>query len=180
MKEEGRLIRLPLACSESPLNSGVNHNFCWDGRFLWVASPDQEPTPSSSASLATPGQERFLAVIDPRSGQIAKFTAADGLPPMQMFGGAAVAALGPGKAVVAGHFGRSWCVIATFSPEKGRTLDVFFEAREAREPNHDEPGKPRQWPFPSAVSARSTRRPPTPPRPGNGCYSAGAGVFRRS
>jgi hypothetical protein len=76
MKEKGRLIRLPLLCCEAPMHSGINHNLCWDGRFLWVASPDQEPHPS------TPGQERFLAVVDPRSEEITKFTAEDGLPPM--------------------------------------------------------------------------------------------------
>ena len=118
---------------------------CWDGRFLWIVSPD------SDAHLLGrwPARERFLAVIDPTTRQITKFTAADGLPPMKdPFGAAAVTAIGPGEVLVAGSFGRSWCAIATYHSEKRKVLDVFFEAREIRQPGHEQQWNDKSVAFP--------------------------------
>ena len=136
MKERGRLIRLPLEILRTTIEyvgSTPGMNICWDGRFLWVVSPG---TPEE-ASVATATRKRFLAVIDPQSEQIVKLTADDGLPPMSHVdgGSAAVTALGPGRVLVAGSFGRSWCGIATFSRVNRIALDLFFEAREVFEHN---------------------------------------------
>jgi len=78
-----------------------------------------------------------LAVIDPTTERIWKFTADDNLPPMST---GSVAPLAPGKVCVAGYFGRTWCAIATFDPDKGKSLKVFFEAREVVDfRNYDAP-----------------------------------------
>jgi hypothetical protein len=150
MKEKGRLIRLPLEmqrlrAGDPGRASGMN--LCWDGRFLWVVSPGTR----EEASDATAAAKRFLAAIDPQTEQIVKLTADDGLPPMNhpVHGAsAAVTAIGPGKVLVAGYFGRSWCGIATVSREKKIALDVFFEATNVYEPTKREESAAKMVAFP--------------------------------
>jgi hypothetical protein len=89
-----------------------------------------------------------LAAVDPTSEQITKFTAADGLPPMEEAKGwGGLTPLGPGRILIAGCFERSWAAIATFSADKGKALDVFFEARELRQS-----GRGEQWKAKSVAS----------------------------
>ena len=106
-------------------------NVCFDGRYVWIASPDT----SAPQTLGVPAQPaddstRFLAVIDPHSEAIWKFTAADGLPPLGLNRGAAVAPFAPGRICVAGYFGREWCGVASFDPVRGKSFQVIYEAHE--------------------------------------------------
>ncbi len=129
MKKKGELRPLSLRRSPMRMRTGYDRgiNICSDGKYVWVASPDPA---------------RFLAVIDPQSERIWKFTADDGLPPMGGQNGAAVAPLGQGRVCVAGYFGRAWCAVASFDPQKGKSLKVIHEARavaEGRRPGDADP-----------------------------------------
>jgi hypothetical protein len=134
VKKKGQLVRLPLKARDvgGDAAGGYGKNFCWDGKLFWVAVPDSGDLRGNTAPR--PGT---LSAVDPVTERIsATFTADDGLPPADYYS-MAVTGLGPGKALVAGYFGRSWCAIATWNAEKGKSLDVFFEAREIAESGQD-------------------------------------------
>ena len=128
MKERDRLRPLPLTIGVSdpvsrdgwiaaagPNSGRATINVCWDGRYLWALNP---------------GESGSLAVIDPVSEELWKFGPEDGLPPSTS---CAVTALAPGRVCAAGYFGHTWCAVATFDPQKGKSLKVFFEAHLADE-----------------------------------------------
>ncbi len=129
MKQKGRLKQLPLEFTPIEQDKRRNRrtvNFCWDGRYVWGASPGHK--------------DQFLAVVDPETEEVWKFTAEDGLPPMNTGGGVAITAMTPGKVCIAGYFGRSWYATATFDPEVGKSFEVFHEGRiVARPQEYDSP-----------------------------------------
>ena len=82
-------------------------------------------------------------MIDPTSEKVWEFTERDGLPTTRIDDPQEalrtpqylrVAPLGPGRACVAGYFGRTWLAMATFDPQvgpvQGRSIKVFHEARD--------------------------------------------------
>ena len=178
MKEKGRLTRLPLECCEAALHSGANHNLCWDGRLLWVASPDRDPRPSE------PSRERFLAVVEPRSEQITRFTAEDGLPPMKNVqgvhaGAAAVAALGPGKAWSPATSGVPGARLPPSAPNGGNRWTCSLRLAKSRKRPQANGGRPKPWHLPSGSFARSGARPQKVDRPSNECFSLVTGTSDR-
>ena len=139
MRRPGRLVPLALPGHPNPNFAAGRQvtNACWDGRYVWFASPAADPgTPKrvtgggQSGLEYAPGGKPFLAAVEPATGKVWTFSAADGLPPMKSPGGPAVTPLEPGKICLAGHFGRSWCGVATLDPAAGIKLDIFYEARE--------------------------------------------------
>ncbi len=139
MRRPGRLVPLALPGHPNPNFAAGRQvtNACWDGRYVWFASPAANPgTPKRATGGGQSGLEYapegkpFLAAVEPATGKVWTFSAADGLPPMQSPGGPAVTPLEPGKICLAGHFGRSWCGVATLDPAAGIKLDIFYEARE--------------------------------------------------
>ncbi|MEI8373535.1 MAG: hypothetical protein WCJ35_11975 [Planctomycetota bacterium] len=117
--KKGEFLRLPEPLQPPEHLGDPKHgNICFDGRFIWVGQHDPD---------------RSLAVIEPTSQRIWRFTAGDELPPMNA---CCLAPLAPGKVCVAGYFGRTWCAIATFDREKGKSLNVFFEAKEVFDSRH--------------------------------------------
>lgn len=122
MRDKGQLTLLPITfhdCNSSYPNSA---NFCWDGRYVWGVSPTKE--------------NQFLVAIDPKTEQIWKVDADAGLPPMDGADGGVITALAPGKAIVAGYFGRRWIASADLDPDHGIRFEVFHEARKVREDIH--------------------------------------------
>ena len=94
---------------------------CFDGKYGWVP-------------LVDPGKPARLLVIDPASEKVTEVTAQEGLPaevaPASGNALLAATALAPGKAFLAGSFGRSWLGIATFEADKGAEVKVIHEARD--------------------------------------------------
>jgi hypothetical protein len=98
----------------------------YDGRYVWAT--------------AVFGSDKLLPevwVIDPRSKKRWQITAAHGLPLHPSKKGTIetrghqtvmVAPVSPGKAVIAGAFGRTWLASVTFDPEGNHDVDVFHEA----------------------------------------------------
>ena len=109
MGEPGRLVPSSLVRTKEQVFPVV------DGRLAWVVSGFPQPG---------------LSAVDASSGDlIAQFTEADGLPPCRR---AHVAPLEPGKVVVAGYFGRSFCGIAAVDPRDGtKSFKILYEARDA-------------------------------------------------
>ena len=82
----------------------------------------------------------MLLILDPKSEKVWEVTGADGLPqppneqlranvPKSLL----VAPLGPGRACVAGSYGRAWVAIVSFDREKEKaTVKIIHEAREAQ------------------------------------------------
>ena len=105
-------------------------NVCFDGRYVWIASPDTN-APQTPGVPAQPADDstRFLAVIDPHSEAIWKFTAADGLPPLGLNRGAAVAPFAR-ESLRGRLLGRAWCGVASFDPVRGKSFQVIYEAHE--------------------------------------------------
>ena len=100
---------------------------CFDGRYAWV------PVNRTNVPPAHP----MLLVIDPASGRTWTVGAEDGLPfpplgepPAPYFRSLMVAPVAPGKACVAGWFGRTWLAMVSFEPGAGKSVKVFHEARE--------------------------------------------------
>ncbi len=121
MTTPGRLRRV---FSSTLLNFNFTH-VGYDGRFVW-------------ASAVRHNHAARLFVIDPTNGRVREVTREDGLPTADQDGlprvdisqALAVAPLGPGRACLAGSFGRAWLAIATFDPASGPSVEVFHEARE--------------------------------------------------
>ena len=94
---------------------------CFDGQFAWVP-------------IHPPGKPARLLVIDAENETVDEFTAADGLPTdLEATTSSATlmaAALAPGKALLAGSFGKAWIGIATIDKEKGKSLKLIHEARD--------------------------------------------------
>lgn len=96
---------------------------CYDGRFAWVPATMY-------------GQPPRLLIVDPETEKVVEFTAADGLPheALSESSRSSIGAtpLAAGKVLLAGSFGKSWLAIATFDPEKGKSLKIIHEARDQR------------------------------------------------
>lgn len=129
MKEPGRMTRV----WQGELNSHVSmvvcasirDHICYDGRLVWAAI---------DRHLAPP----VLLAIGPRSAQVWQFSASDGLPDIKRAADGAnntnfyaVAPISPGKACVAGFFGKTWLAVATVDDSGRKSVQIFHEAREA-------------------------------------------------
>jgi len=100
----------------------------YDGKYVWAT--------------AVFGSDKRLPevwVVDPRSKQRWQITAAHGLPLHSSKMGTIetrghqmvmVAAVSPGKAIIAGAFGRTWLASVTFDPKGNHDVNVFHEARQ--------------------------------------------------
>jgi len=126
MKEEGRLRRVFHERNALIGRPG------FDGRYAWV------PVNRSNQPPAHP----MLLVIDPASGRTWTVGAEDGLPfppldepPAPYFRSLMVAPVAPGKACVAGWFGRTWLAMVSIDPAAGKSVKVFHEAREVPDVN---------------------------------------------
>jgi hypothetical protein len=94
---------------------------CYDGKYAWVPVVD-------------PGKPARLLVIDPATEKVSEVTTKEGLPGDASVGSSnpllGATALAPGKALLAGSFGRAWLGVATFDPEKGAAVKIIHEARD--------------------------------------------------
>jgi hypothetical protein len=93
---------------------------CFDGKYAWVP-------------LVDPGKPARLLVIDPATEKVSELTAKEGLPAdpaATSHPQLAATALAPGKAFLAGSFGRAYLAVATFDPEKASAVKVIHEARD--------------------------------------------------
>ena len=99
----------------------------FDGHYVWVA-------------VFRRGGPPWLFVIDPQQETVREVTEDDGLPlqasknvPQSVRQQLMVAPVSPGRACVAGSFGRSWIALATYDPKaaKAVSVEVFHEARHA-------------------------------------------------
>jgi hypothetical protein len=110
-----------------------SHTVAYDGRYVWLT--------------AVFGSDKRLPevwVLDPRSKETWQITAANGLPLHSSKQGTietrghqmvTVAAVSPGKAIIAGAFGRTWLASVNFDPEGNHDVRVFHEARQIA-PDH--------------------------------------------
>jgi len=121
MKGPGRLVRV------FHERNAILGRPCFDGRYAWVPVN----------RLNEPPAQPMLLVIDPASGRTWTVDAGDGFPfppldepPAPYFRSLTIAPVAPGKACVAGWFGRTWVAIVTIDPGAGKSVKVFHEARE--------------------------------------------------
>jgi hypothetical protein len=124
MKERGRLRR---AWDQAGAPEHVS-SAAFDGRFVWLATSSRQRPPA-------------LFVFDPAAEKAYEVTADDGLPLPSAeqarglgpgeYRDLAVTGLDPGRACVAGSFGRGWVALAKFDPNtKKATVKVLHEACE--------------------------------------------------
>ena len=99
----------------------------YDGRYVWC-------TLSAHVNDDPP-----VLVCDPRTGEVWEVTTGHGLPPLRLAEARAtynvdpslaIAAVEPGRACVAGFFGRTWVADVRFDPKRGPRVRVLHEARE--------------------------------------------------
>jgi hypothetical protein len=97
---------------------------CFDGRYAWIP-------------LTKRGAAQRLLLVDPESEKLIEWSEADGLPlapeaerPQSHHSSLAVAPLAAGKVCIAGSSGRGWLATAEYDPKKGKSANVFFEARQ--------------------------------------------------
>lgn len=83
----------------------------YDGKYAWAPVAGPEP---------------LLLVIDPATGALDRFTAADGLPPATL--GALPTPLAPASVCVVGSFGRAWCAVAGYGGPGRKSLKIVHEA----------------------------------------------------
>jgi tetratricopeptide (TPR) repeat protein len=95
----------------------------FDGRYVWAAVRGAD-------------NSVLLLLFDPEQLKLHKISAKDGLPlqdkesvPYRQE--VMVAPIAPGRACIAGGFGRSWIALATYDPKAAKpvTVDVIHEAR---------------------------------------------------
>ncbi len=123
MEEIGRAVQI---WSRKVSNAWVR-SLAWDGRYLWATVEIHQKAPE-------------IWVLDPLTKTAQQLTADVGLPlvgPDQP--GVArhvvmAAPLRPGRAILAGGFGRSWLAHAVFDPQGRHQVKVFHEAREVPNP----------------------------------------------
>jgi hypothetical protein len=93
---------------------------CFDGKYAWIP-------------MMCYGKPSRLLVVDVEKEKVTELKADSGLPteiPDKNFSPVfAAAPLGPGKAFLAGSFGKTWLGTATFDGEKG-TVKIVHEAQE--------------------------------------------------
>lgn len=98
-------------------------NVAFDGRYVWVP-------------VSLYKDEPYLLVIDPRDGTLRKLTKSDGLPvqpPKSLSRGSQyfmAAGIAPGRACLAGWFGKSWIAAVACKPsgDGAPRVNVFHEA----------------------------------------------------
>ena len=125
MKKKGELRRVWSAREQSVYFAAV----CFDGRYVWATTRRYQ-------KWAT------LLILDPATEKVWEVTGADGLPQgtaeqQQQLGfhHLLVAPVEPGRACVAGSFGRTWIATVTFDAAAGKpTVKMLHEAREAQDP----------------------------------------------
>ncbi len=114
-------------------------DMCFDGKYVWIAAEGR-------LYNAAPA----LFVLDPVAEKVYEVTAADGLPevpaevaknPRRLETLALrVAPLGPGRACVAGWFGRAWVAVVAFDGDKEKAaVKVIHEAKEVPREGEKEP-----------------------------------------
>lgn len=135
MKEPGRLTRIHSA-------KGLVNTAGYDGRFAWV-------------TVWRPGRKPALLVVDPKQERLWEISENDGLPvvPHETLPNPRnsqrlwVEPLEPGRALLVSHFGRMAIGNATFDPDKGAKIQVFFEGRLQPDRTDPEPWRNPQMAF---------------------------------
>ncbi|WP_165698839.1 SHD1 domain-containing protein [Bremerella volcania] len=101
-------------------------SIAFDGRYIWVAA---------KVSFKRP----LIWVLDPQSGEQTELTAEDGLPLLgsdeipgvnYLTPTVKLAAVGKGRAILAGYVGRTWLADVQFDPAGKHKVNVFHEAKE--------------------------------------------------
>ena len=105
----------------------------YDGRYVWA---------TVSRLRAAP----LLLVLDPIAETVVEISADDGLPLAASselakdgnYQFMAVSALEPGRACVAGSFGRSWIAMVTFDPAGKHKVKIIHECRRIADPLNED------------------------------------------
>lgn len=118
-----------------PTDYRAHSGVCFDGSYVWAVCEVHQ-------------QDTRIIVIDPTTKQVSEITSEQGLPnpnagnegPNRVFNSLSLAAIAPGKILVAGGFGRAWLAEVEFKPGAGGKVRVFHEARETPDGSNRE-----QW-----------------------------------
>ena len=159
MKRKG--VLRPVWSPDGP-NDRIAGRPCFDGRYVWAAVSRHQKPP-------------HLAVVDPASERSWEIGLAEGLPvrPQEELPNPyvdqplRVAPLGPGRACVAGSFGRGWVALVEFDGATGAaTVKPFHEAKQVPNAKSETQWERADVAFAPTWMFTLTDRPTGPNQPG--------------